>query len=325
MSNETAEAEDQELKEMEQKIEAEIAQKAEAESAKAEQEIAPTPEPEVSPATPEPTPDAAPTPEVPVTPNQSKAEKPQDDPLTWAKQKGLDTPESLARALRQKEIEFHKRNQAGHPGYQDLNGTQAPPPPPQNWQPRPDMGNGYPPPYYPPQYGRTDPTIEVGRFYGLEPEDVRRLAPFIMDAARNVASQERAALEKELNEVRQSTQRNNELLSLTQDPAFRDVRVQKEIHAILDADPSMFQREATPYASAFQKALANLARQQLQHGVVPETEAPKPPVTAGGGNGSAFTAPVKFNDPAFLRMFETWTVEQQEAFIDSGGKRFPKR
>lgn len=318
MSNETLE-QDQEMKEMEQQLEQAIAEE---KAAKAVPETVPSPEP-----APEVVPEAVATPEPTVTPQPSEpVEQPKadttvkDDPMEWAKKKGLKTPEDMARLLRQKEQEFHQSRQ------KEQNQV-----PPQTWQPRPD--NGYQPthqmpamPFYQPPQPRLNPR-EIAQYYPqLAPEDVERVMPIIVDAAEAISNRKMAAFEQrwgvQVGAIQRDTERNNELMTLMQDSAFRDSRVQKEVHEVLDSDPSIFQRERTPYAYAYEKALANMTRKQLQQGVIQETT-PKntPPVTAGGGNGSANTSPFKVTE----QLFASWTDEQQDAYIKSNGRVLPRK
>ena len=262
--------------------------------------------------------------QTPVTPPATE-QPAANDPLEWAKKKGLDTPEAAVRALQKLEEEFHRRNQAGHPGYRDLgNGNPAPqpqvPPAPQ-WTPQPQVPAfqppyGYPPP---PPPNRADINQSLARKYGMDPEDVERLMPMMLDAADAIATRKTAALERHVMNVTRQTERNAEFQTLMQDPAFLDPRVRAEMHEVLK-DGQLFQQGGRAYTTAFNMALANLARKQLQQGVAPEVRPSNmPPVTAGGGNGSANTAPFKVTEA----IFNTWTDEQQEAFLTKGA--IPKR
>lgn len=313
MSNEIEDQEDLELKAMAEQIE----QAAEAQRVKAAQDEAPSPEPVVPSQAPEPTPQ----PIEPVTPTQSKpAVQAEDDPMEWAKKKGLKSPEDMARALQQKEQEFHKRNQAGHPGYQDIQPTPQTPVNP-NWQPRPDW-QPQPNYGYQPQPQRGGDYRDVAAMYPqLDPNDVQRMLPLIVDAAETIANRKVAAVEQRFGQIERTTMRNNELMSLMQDPAFSDHRVQKEIHSVLDSDPTIFQRERAPLAYAYDRAMVNLARKTIQTGVTPETKTPTPPVTAGGGNGSAFSAPHVVSQA----QFSSWTDAEQDAYMKSKGRIVPKR
>lgn len=299
--------EEQELEAMKEQLE----QLAEAEKAKAEQ-VAPSPEPAVSPAAEAPKPEESSV----AKPEPEKPKGKDEDPLKWAEKKGFKSPEDMARALLQKEQEFHASRQKADPP-----APQAPTPP--AWQPRPEMYPQYPtqyPAYPQPQY-RPDMVRQVAAMYPqLAPEDTEKILPVIFDVARVVSKQERDAYDKELAEIRRNTDRNNELMQLMQDPAFRDERVQREIHAIADSNPAIFQMGKGAYTHLFREALGSLARKQLQQGVSPE-ESPKPPVTAGGGNGSAFTVP----QPVTEREFDSWSVDDQKAYINSKGRILPKK
>lgn len=313
LNDEEIKEREDELKEMEKQIE----QEAEAKEEKAA--LVPPPYPDPSPAA-----DAEPS-ETPVGQEEQDApsegqkpddgQKPKEDPMEWAKAKGFKSPEDMARALLQKEREFHESRQ-----------KKKEPPPIPSWQPQPEMGAGYPPPVYPnPVYGpRVDSFRELSAMYPqIDPEDLRRFMPVVVDAAQAIARRERMELERQITGIQRTTERNNELMTLMQDPAFRDNRVQKEIHAIIDADPSIFQRERTPLVHAYEKAMVNLARRTLQQGTNGEVLNPgsTPPVTASGGNGSSFTTPTRITE----KIFDSWSLKDQEAYLKSNGKILPKK
>lgn len=317
MSNEAErQAAEQELKEMEAQL---IQEKETKDAAKAAQDSAPYPEPAI-----ESSPDAKPVNETPVTQQQSEAgsqttEKPKDDPMEWAKRKGYKSPEDMARELLKKEQDYHlsreKEKQAANQQPYQL-----------NWQPTPEMGYGFQPqPNYIPQPQRVSPRDFAQYYPQLNPDDIERVMPLVVDAAEAISNRKMAAFEQrygqQFGQIQRTTERNNELMNLMQDPAFRDERVQREIHAVFDADPSLFNRSGA-YSTAYERALANMTRKQLQQGVA--TEIPneqRPPVTAGGGNGSAYTGPVKVTE----RDFDRWSLKDQEAFLNSNGRIFPKK
>lgn len=287
---------------------------------KAERPAATATEPEPEPATtPEPTSEAEQHAPAPVTPTPAQETPSAADPLKWAEKKGLNSPEALARSLQSMEEEFHRRNQAGHPGYRDIpNGNPAPmpPAPPPNWNPNPQApAYGYPPPP-PPAFDKR----ELARRYDMDPDDFDKIARLNADLTRQAIAMERQRWEGEMSEVRRSTARNAEFTQLMQDPAFSDPRVQAEMREVLK-DGQLFQQGGPVYARAFNMALANLTRKQLQQGAVPENRTPSntPPVTAGGGNGSAKTYQVN------QAMFDSWSLKDQEAFLKSDGRVLPKR
>lgn len=318
MSNETADADLD--AEMQQLMEQEAQEKAAAAAMKAPEpqpDIAHTPIPDaqVQPVEPVSEP-VAPTP-APVTPSA-------DDALEKARKKGLTEPHDIARAYQELQDEFHRRNQAGHPGYRDVqNGNPAPqaPPPPPNWNPAPQ----YPPQgyqYAPPPPSRQDVTNNLAKKYGMDPEDIERLMPMMVDAAEAIASRRTSGIERELAQVRQQSERSAEFQQLIQDPAFADKRVQDEMREVLK-DGELYRRGGRVHTTAFQMALANLARKQLQQGFTPESRTPSnnPPVTAGGGNGSANTLPFRITDDVIA----SWDMKDQDAYFRSGGKTIPKR
>lgn len=307
MSNETDRLEaEQELKDMEKQL---VQEKEDQEKAKAAQEIEPSPEPVI-----ESSPEANPIQEASVTPQPSEAEKPKEEPaMEWARKKGYKSPEDMARELLKKDQDYHQSKQKEAAAQQQANPA---------WQPAPQMG--YQQPNYAPQ-PRISPRDFAPYYPQLAPEDVERVMPLVIDAAEAISTRKVAVLQQQWGQqfgaIQRTTDRNNELMTLMQDPAFRDERVQKEIHAVLDSDPSIFQRTGA-YTSAYEKALANMTRKQLQQGIATETPAgQKPPFTAGGGNGSAFTAPRQITE----REFDSWEPKQQEAFLNSNGRTVPKK
>ena len=313
--SDATEQEDKDLEIMRQQIEAQ--------EAKEKAQAAPVvePQPEVT----EPVIEAQAQTVEAVTPTQAQETPGADDPMEWAKKKGLNSPESMARSLQSLEDEFHRRNQAGHPGYRDLNGNQAPPPPPpqNNWQPQPVVPQwGYPPAngYAPPPMTKEELNRQLSQESGIDPDDINRLMPLIVKVSKAVSASDNARLQSEMLEIRKQAARNSEFVQLSQDPAFADARVQKEMHEVLK-DGSVFQRSGSPYVAAFQIALANLARKQLQGSTQEQAHRNLPPTTAHGGNGSANTAPPKITE----ELVESWTPAQQDAFFKSNGKIIPRK
>lgn len=306
LSDEEIEKREDELKKMEEQIEDAGVNET---KAAPETPVAPPPEPPVTPPAPPPPPPETPTQETPPV-------KPEDDPLRWAEKKGFKGPEDMARALLQKEREFHESRQRPP--------TPPPPhtwnPPQPEWRPEPSMSPEFPPPARVP---RGDSFRELAAMYpNIHPDDLRNFMPVVVDAAEAIATRRYRDLEKRMEGINRATERNNELMTLMQDPAFRDTRVQKEIHTILDSDPSIFARERAPMAKAYEMAMSNIARKLLQHGSTPEAPAPSnPPVTASGGNGSSFLTPKALTP----REFDRLDIKDQERYLLSNGKVLPKK
>lgn len=302
---------DEEIKDREKELDAmeeKIVQQAEVQSEPAA--LVPSPEPVISSTSDSPPPPA------PVAHEITSEVKPEDDPMKWAEAKGFKTPEDMARALLQKERQFHESRQNKPP-------VPIPPQPwktEPEWRPQPDMG-GYPP-SYPAAPNRSGFQDLAAMYPQIDPEDLKRFMPVVIDVADSIARRSTMELKRQVDGINRTTQRNEEMMTLMQDPAFRDSRVQKEIHAVLDADPSIFHRERAPYAYAYEKAMVNIARQKLQQGANPEIASGNmPPPTAGGGNGSRFTGPVRITE----REFNSWSIQDQEAYLNSNGKIIPKK
>lgn len=309
--------------ELEQMSDEELEKQALAEAeAKRDKAVPEEPEPSPEPAEdvstapdpkPEPEPDITPRPEPePATGEQQEKDK---DPMEWARSKGFKGPEDMARALLQKEQEFHKSRQ-----------TRNDPPPPPAWNPPPQPPAWGSPPAQP-AYGQP-PAHQIGprelaEKYKMDPEDFERIAPLSADMARAAVSEMRAQFDRRFGEVERSTARQSELMTLMQDPAFRNEAVQREIHAVLDADPTIYQRERSPHVAAFNQAMINMARKQLHPEITNGngSQRGKPPVTAGGGNGSTSAMPRAITE----KEFSTWSEPQQKAFLDSKGRIVPKR
>jgi hypothetical protein len=162
---------------------------------------------------------------------------------------------------------------------------------------------------------------ELSRETGIDPDDIERLMPLVVKVSKAVSASQNAQLQNEMSELRRQAARSSEFQQLMQDPAFVDPRVQAEMSQVLK-DGSIYQRSGTPHVLAFNIALANLARKQLQQGTTPEpTSHNRPPTTAGGGNGSANTSPIKITDA----IIASWTPKEQDAYFYSNGRVIPKR
>lgn len=266
----------------------------------------PTPEPAApAPAAPplaQPSASAPKTGAAPVVSTPAKSAD-QVDPLEWARNKGLKTPEDIARSLRSLETEFHRRNQAPPPQAPPSEASpnygqprpSAPPyqPPPAPYQP--PASGGYPPPYQPaPRYAPQPAPLPrsqvkwIAETYQLPEEDAERLAPMVMDM---VAVAQRQA-DQRFQRLERDNARNGEMFRLMQDPSFQHPEVQFEMHRILEAEPRIFELEPAPYTVAFNMALTNIARKLVTAGkaAVPTSEAPplttRPPSPLGGDGGS---------------------------------------
>lgn len=254
----------------------------------------------------DPDPNVTPSPE----PEPAKGQKQdKDDPLKWAEKKGFKSAEDMARALLQKEHEYHESRQKGKdepPPIQKLpnwNQNVQRSLPQTNWTPSPQNAEA------------------LASRYEMDPSDFTRVSRLVADMMQSALPREREMVERRLMQIERDGARQKELMGLMQDPAYSDPRVQKEMHEILDADPQLFGRDGWQ-THVFTQALGRLARKQLQQESISVNGVSKgenPPVTAGGGTGSTNVGPIKVNEKIFL----TWPESQQKAFLETG--KVPKK
>ena len=150
----------------------------------------------------------------------------------------------------------------------------------------------------------------------MDPDDFRRVTRLVADMMGSALPREREAMERRLMQIEREGARQKELMNLMQRPAYSDPRVQKEMHEILDTNPQLFRRDGWQTV-VYNQAMVNLAEKQLQQGSNPGNgvgKGERPPVTAGGGTGSANTVPAKITEKVFL----SWTEPQQKAFLETG-------
>lgn len=231
------------------------------------------------------------------------------NPVEWARKKGLNSEEAIARSLREMEQEFHKRNQ-GKWKDEVPQGTNPPPPPqyePPRWQPQPA-------PYLPKQnlQGLADA-------YKIPAEDIERMLPFVMDA---IALREKP-LRDELQVIKKETARNAEFRSLMQNPEFTKPEVQMELRKVLEEQPEAFERESEPFSWAYTQAMNRIARRYLQGDIntkpIQSTPYPtRPPVTAGNlgiGTGERDSTEGRMTPEKFASL----SVDEQRAYLNRAG------
>jgi hypothetical protein len=278
-------------------------------------EVTPEPDPEpqvqdTSSTTEEPTPEATKE-----TPSPAPVE---DDAVRWAKEKGLTTPEAIARSYQKLEAEFHERNKKGHPGYQDGNPSPAPQVPP-GWRPQ---GGTYPQPSYQPQGQSRDEVIKnIARKHQIDPEDAERIVPLVAEIVNATRKQDREEFERRFSEIQNKSSQSDEMFKLMKDPAYSNPIVVQEMHKVFEANPGLFGRQGAQ-TIAYNKALSIIALKGLQQGENRGTS-PKPPVTAGGGSGNYTPGSGKLTEAVFFS--KAWTEKDRERYLTTNGKMTPKR
>jgi hypothetical protein len=123
----------------------------------------------------------------------------------------------------------------------------------------------------------------------------------------------------EIKALRKEQAKDRDLSSVKEDPAFKDPRVQYEMHRILKDNPSILEVEPAPWRYTFNEALRSLGRRILEGSIEPVVEASaasgpapyptRPPVTAGGGgnapSGGPGIAPPSPTDPSKFAHLKT--------------------
>lgn len=263
--------------------------------------------------------------------------------MKWANAKGyvrkdgtIDA-ERLATSQRELERELHRRaheERTKTPPAQPAPALGYPPPPPV----QPAV---YPPGYYPPAPAPWNPppappraTVEaLAKEYDLDPADfdkIARLSSTMVDNAMLRMNREIVApLRNQVNGLSRDLGRQNELLDLMADPAFKNPQVQFHMDRIMRSNPSIIERDPTPWTTAYHGALNAIAREHLG-GPSPEPAAPIAPVEAdlprggppktagnnGGGGGAPRGSAANLVDP---KQFAGLTLDEKRAHLKSLG------
>lgn len=211
----------------------------------------------------------------------------------WKKKKGInwDTPDSVAIELRKLDQDFHRKR-----AEELKNGSVERPP--QGWtqtpsyQPPPPM-NPYPS-YVQPVPNQRQVVEQLARQYNMVPEDVERMAMFNRDMFNSLMETERQRHMKEIEDMKRENIKNSEFRELSADPVFRRPEVAKEFHEVIEniqsSDPASFSQDPYVYRKAFDRALTNIARRNLEGTVYQESafqlpNTPPRPLGTGAGGG----------------------------------------
>jgi hypothetical protein len=276
-------------------------------------------ESEKSPEAPEPKPQSILTdaPKETQAPKEPSTEVPPpkegqgEDALKWASDKGLKTPEDMANSLRNLEREFHKRNQPK----EEPKSTQGLPPQ-QVAQPT------YQPPVYQPQPNAT--LDHYAEQYGMHPDDFKKVLRISQDISDVQIANLRKSFGQELGNLKRSTAKNDDLMSVMRNPNSRHPQVQREIHQILEKNPDMFQRDDA-YSQALNEALVKIATNNL-NGVIGESpkgqgnvppSTPPPSGGSGSGSGGQDSSGLQMTEDKFLTLSQV----DQAKYLDSIGVR----
>lgn len=269
-----------------------------------------------------------------VSGSQKPPENGKSEVNDWIKSKGFvrkdgttDT-EAMATSLRELERELTRKN------HEDR--QKAPPAPPAAGSPAPWQTGYVPPtpvPYAPPPAPPRATVEALAKEYDMDPTDfdrVARVASVITDnALRRVNRDVVAPLENQVRGLTRDLGRQHELLNLMSDPAFKNPQVQFHMHRIMNADPTIIERDPLPWTTAYNRALNQIAREHLG-GPSPEPVVPpipdeagtppaKPPLTAGnngGGGGAPRGSAANQVDP---KVFASLPLAEKRDFLKSIG------
>ena len=246
----------------------------------------------------------------------------------WAKKKGIDwtTEDSIIAALRKSDQAFHAKRQAEKAREGATPPSYAPPPP--AYQPPPQYPQ--PPAQIPPVPNRA--TLEnIARQYNMTVDDAERLVTFNRDFFEAVMRSERAQWQAKVAEIERENLKNSVFRELSSDPVFRRPDVAMEFHTVLDqmqeTDPRSFEQDPSAYRRAFDRALQNIARRNLegrplQEGVPPNARTMSPPTTPprplGRGSGGSMYESESGIDPA---QFAKLPLEEKRKVLEGMGLR----
>jgi hypothetical protein len=217
----------------------------------------------------------------------------------WKKKKGInwDTPDSVALELRKLDQEFHRKR-----AEEVKNGTDQRPPQANGWTPQPNFApqppvNPYPNYVQPAPVPSRQLVEKLAHQYGVLPDEFEKITAIQRDLTAAMLQQQRQLDQQKWEQMERENIKNSEFRELSADPVFRRPEVAKAFHEVIEnmqvTDPSSFSQDPYVYRKAFDRALTNIARRNLE-GAVPYQETPSPfqlpntpprPLGQGAGGG----------------------------------------
>lgn len=236
------------------------------------------------------------TPQAASKPEPVKAAEPATgnsvDYKEWAKKKGIDwtTDSTVLAALHKSDQEFHKKRAE----------EKAKEPAPPAYIPPPSQpAYGYQPAYVPPTPNQRQIIEELARANNMTPEDFERVARVSREVYEANAQLDRVKWQKEMESIKLAEQKNSVFRELSSDPVFRNQEVAVEYHNVLEqmqaSDPVSFEKDPLQYKRAYDKALSNIGRRNLEGKSLAEGATPPintlpttPPKPFGQGSGGGY-------------------------------------
>jgi len=191
----------------------------------------------------------------------------------WMKKKGFKDVQAMASSLRNLERKLHER-------------------PPSQPAEQPPQAPAQPVPA-PASYG-AQPNVEaIAKQYGVDPDDLQRIGRISNDIAAYEVQRQMRPLMGEIRRLRQENEKRSTYDHVQSDPTFNDPTVLREMHEIIDANPSVTKSNPRWMQSVHNMALSNLGRRYLEKGIRPEPapvssgKGPTKPPPSKGGSGQA--------------------------------------
>lgn len=260
-------------------------------------------------------------------PADKKEGKPEVDIREWAKRKGFKDgdQESVLRAYREMERKLSQVNaerkedvpRGTMPAWQPTPQAQPPwQPAPQNWGQPQQWGQ-------PPFVDRKAIIEQEAARFNMTTEDFERLLPLVNEVTNLKISQTQAALQAkydaQLAELNRGHVRNSEFNELLSDPLFTNEEVAFEINKIFESNPQRLKLEPTPWHSAFNEALSNIARRNLQANYAQESSSLPSAPPKGGGRSPSPVIPTKSNSNDLIEKFKSLDTQEMEKQLSSIG------
>jgi len=186
-------------------------------------------------------------PEAPSAPVESPvpfAEKDKAATEEWMKKKGFKSVQDMARSMWNLERKLHSKE------------------PEPNREALPPAANA--PPLRQPMQPASQSAEDVAKHYGIDPEDLGKIGPIAHDIAMSIVQQQLGPLTARLNASERVTSRRTAVEKLDADPAFHDPEVLKEMHTIMEGNPTNLRNDPAPMVTVFETALRNIGRRNLE-------------------------------------------------------------
>ncbi len=186
-----------------------------------------------------------------------------------------------------------------------------------------------PQPAYQPPVNQRQIVENMARDFNMTPDDVERIARFNYVQFQTMLDQQRQADAQKWEKIERENQKNSVFRELSTDPVFRRPEVAMEyfdvVERMQESDPQSFEQDPQRYKRAFEMALANIGRRQLEGRVLTEGVSPAaiamtppstPPRALGQGSGGGFYENENAIDPA---SFAKLSVDDKRKFLEARG------